>query len=89
MPHGPCRIGDVPTLTSAYVRVRHAWQFLAGFTVVFPYKDISCFRADKGMMLSWVFNYMYVGGVLFLFMNFFYMDNFGKKGKKSKGDKKL
>jgi len=64
-------------------------QFVAGFTVVWPYKDISCFRADKGMMLSWVFNYMYVGGVLFLFMNFFYMDNFGKKGKKSKGDKKL
>jgi hypothetical protein len=39
-------------------------QFLAGFTVVWPYKDIPCFRADQGKMVSWVFNYLYVGGVV-------------------------
>ena len=33
------------------------------------------------MMVSWVFNYAYVGGVLFLFMHFFYLDNFAKKAK--------
>ena len=39
-------------------------QFIAGFTAVWPYKDISCFRNDQGKMLSWVFNYAYVGGVV-------------------------
>ena len=62
-------------------------QFLAGFTVVWPYKDVACFRADQGKMVSWVFNYAYVGGVLLLFMHFFYLDNFAKK--KAKGNKKL
>jgi len=62
-------------------------QFLAGFTVVFPYKDIACFRADQGKMISWVFNYAYVGGVLLLFMHFFYQDNFQKKKKKAAGGK--
>ena len=59
-------------------------QFIAGFTVVFPYKDIPCFRASQPMMVSWVFNYAYVGGVLALFLHFFYRDNFAKKSKKSK-----
>ena len=59
-------------------------QFFSGFAVVWPYKDISCFRQDQGKMLSWLFNYLYVGGVLLLFMNFFYHDNFGKKKGKSK-----
>jgi len=39
-------------------------QFLAGFTVVWPYKDIPCFRRSQSKMLSWVFNYAYVGGVV-------------------------
>ena len=35
------------------------------------------------MMFSWIFNYAYVGGVLLLFMHFFYNEYFvGKKGKK-------
>ena len=51
--------------------------------MVFPYKNIPCFRADQGMMFSWIFNYAYVGGVLLLFMHFFYNEYFvGKKGKK-------
>lgn len=57
-------------------------QFLAGFTVVYPYKNISCFRSSQQLMVSWIFNYLYVGGVLGLFLHFFYQDNFGKKGKK-------
>jgi len=61
-------------------------QFIAGFVVVYPYKDIPCFRQSQGMMFSWVFNYCYVGMVLALFMHFFYQDNFGKKPKaKAKG----
>jgi len=60
-------------------------QFLCGFAFAWPYQHIACFRADQGKMLSWVFNYAYVGGVLLLFMNFFYSDNFRKKSaKKSK-----
>ena len=63
-------------------------QFLAGFTVVWPYKDVPCFRNDSGKMLSWVFNYAYVGGVLLLFMHFFYLDNFAKKKAKAAGASK-
>ena len=66
-----------PAHTSMHARfvplARHsrcppAWwqitQFLAGFAVVWPYKNIPCFRASQGMMFSWVFNYLYVGGVV-------------------------
>ena len=56
-------------------------QFVAGFTVVWPYKDIACFRNDTGKMVSWVFNYAYVGGVLLLFCHFFYQEYFAKKKK--------
>ena len=68
------------------ITLMHITQFVAGFTVVWPYKVIACFRNDTGKMVSWVFNYAYVGGVLILFMHFFYLDNFAKK--KSKGAKK-
>ena len=56
-------------------------QFIAGFTAVWPYKDVPCFRASQGKMLSWLFNYAYVGGVLLLFLRFFYTDNFRKRSK--------
>jgi len=59
-------------------------QFVIGFAVVYPYWNIPCFRASKGMMFSWVFNYAYVGTVLALFLHFFYNDNFVKKAKKEK-----
>lgn len=74
----------VPYPAKPLITAMQITQFLAGFTVVYPYKDIACFRADQGMMISWVFNYVYVGGVLALFMRFFYQDNFKKKEKKSK-----
>lgn len=35
----------------------------------------------QGLMFAWVFNYAYVGGVLLLFLHFFYMDNFVKPRK--------
>jgi len=76
----------VPYPAKPLITLMQITQFLAGFTVVYPYKDIPCFRADQGMMLSWVFNYAYVGGVLVLFMHFFYTDNF-RKSKKSKAGK--
>ena len=63
-------------------------QFFCGFGFVWRYKDIPCFRSDQGKMLSWVFNYAYVGGVLLLFMRFFYQDNFAKKAKKADAKKK-
>merc|ERR1711865_387550 len=61
-------------------------QFVGGFIVAWPYKDVPCFRASQSMMFSWVFNYFYVGSVLSLFMHFFYNDNFNKK-KKAAGAK--
>ena len=64
------------------------FQFFSGFAVVWPYKDIRCFRNDQGKMLSWLFNYLYVGGVLLLFMHFFYHDNFGKKKSSAAAAKK-
>jgi len=60
-------------------------QFVSGFTVVWPYKDVACFRNDQGKMVSWVFNYAYVGGVLGLFMHFFYNEYVAKKAKKASG----
>lgn len=59
-------------------------QFIVGFIVVFPYYNISCYRASKPMMFSWIFNYAYVGTVLALFLHFFYNDNFVSKKKKEK-----
>jgi len=75
----------VPYPAKPLITLMQICQFLAGFTVVYPYKNIPCFRANQGMMISWIFNYAYVGGVLALFMHFFYMDNFGGKKKDSGG----
>ena len=58
-------------------------QFFSGFGFVWRYKDVPCFAADQGMMLSWVFNYLYVGGVLALFMRFF-VSSYLKPAKKPK-----
>ncbi|KAL3910031.1 MAG: hypothetical protein SGPRY_009210 [Prymnesium sp.] len=56
-------------------------QFIIGFVAVYPYAAIPCHAASKGLMFAWVFNYAYVGGVLLLFLHFFYMDNFVKPRK--------
>jgi len=75
----------IPYPAKPLITMMQIVQFLAGFTVVWPYKDVPCFAKDQGMMISWVFNYAYVGTVLALFAHFFYQDNFGKKkAKKSK-----
>jgi hypothetical protein len=54
-------------------------QFLTGFYAVWGYIHVPCFVADQGMMFSWLYNYAYVGGVLVLFLHFFYSDNFGAR----------
>jgi len=59
-------------------------QFVCGFAFVWPYKNVPCFAADQGKMISWVFNYAYVGGVLALFLHFFVNEYLGKKKAKSK-----
>merc|ERR1711892_575436 len=64
------------------------FQFCCGFTIVWQYINIPCFRRDQGMLFSWVFNYFYVGLVLLLFMHFFYLDNFRKGQKMSASTKK-
>jgi len=79
----------VPYPAKPLITAMQICQFISGFVVVFPYKDIPCFRASQGMMFSWVFNYVYVGGVLVLFLHFFYNDNFSKKKGPSKSPKKM
>ena len=49
---------------------RFSPRFCCGFTIVWQYINIPCFRRDQGMLFSWVFNYFYVGLVLLLFMHF-------------------
>jgi len=63
-------------------------QFLSGFYVVLPYINVPCFRRSQGMVFSWVFNYVYVGTVLALFLHFFYSDNFGAKKAARKATRK-
>nr|ADN94476.1 delta-9 elongase [Rebecca salina] len=53
-------------------------QFLLGFALVYPYIDLGYFRASPELVWSYLFNYAYVLMVLFLFMRFFYHDNFSK-----------
>lgn len=54
-------------------------QFVLGFSLVWGYIRMPCFRETKEMVASWLLNYLYVGTVLALFINFFIMDNFMKK----------
>jgi len=53
-------------------------QFLLGFGLVYPYINLQTFRSSPELVFSYIFNYAYVLMVLFLFMRFFYQDNFGK-----------
>nr|ADN94475.1 delta-9 elongase [Pavlova pinguis] len=65
-------------------------QFNVGFVMVYHYITLEYFRNSPELVFSYLFNYAYVCTVLLLFMQFFYMDNFGKKkaaaaaGKKKK-----
>jgi len=68
--------------------IMQLFQFCCGFTIVWEYIYIPCFRADQGMVFSWAFNYFYVGTVLLLFMHFFYMDNFQTRPRASTGTAK-
>lgn len=64
-------------------------QFITGFYAVWGYIHVPCFVRDQGMVISWLFNYIYVGGVLLLFLQFFWTDNFGaKKLARSRGKPK-
>jgi hypothetical protein len=57
-------------------------QFLSGFYVLFFYKNVPCFLNDARRMVGcYYFTYWYVGMVLMLFINFFYV-NYVKKGAK-------
>lgn len=46
-------------------------QFFIGFSLLWSYKDVPCFRSDPGEMLAWWYTYIYVGSVLALFFWFF------------------
>jgi len=56
-------------------------QFNLGFYLVWCYKDIPCFRKDPFRMAGWLFNYWYVGMVLFLFLHFFLRSYIAPKSK--------
>lgn len=73
----------IPYPAKPLITAMQICQFFSGFGFVWRYKDVPCFAADQGMMLSWVFNYLYVGGVLALFMRFF-VSSYLKPAKKPK-----
>ena len=45
-------------------------QFNVGFYLVWFYKDVACYSASAERLFGWLFNYLYVGAVLVLFINF-------------------
>ena len=74
----------IPYPAKPLITAMQITQFLGGFSLVWRYKNLPCFAADQGMMLSWVFNYLYVGGVLALFLRFFVSEYLKPKKPKSK-----
>lgn len=64
------------------ITVLQICQFVFGFILVYPYYNVPCYKESQAMMFSWVYNYAYVGGVLALFLHFFYQDNFTRKTRK-------
>jgi len=53
------------------ITIMQITQFNLGFYLVWQYKNVECFYNSSEHMFGWLFNYFYVGTVLFLFMNFF------------------
>eukprot|EP01059_Diplonema_ambulator_P028392 TRINITY_DN47176_c0_g1_i1.p1 TRINITY_DN47176_c0_g1~~TRINITY_DN47176_c0_g1_i1.p1 ORF type:complete len:263 (+),score=123.70 TRINITY_DN47176_c0_g1_i1:121-909(+) len=60
-------------------------QFNVGFYLVWWYKDVECYANSPLRMFGWIFNYIYVGVVLLLFINFsIWTYAFPKKAAKPK-----
>ena len=65
-------------------------QFLTGFTIIWSYKNVPCFGGDPAQMVSWWYNYIYVGAVFFLLAWFFAVNYLKKKSRsRSKAQKEL
>lgn len=69
--YGARAMGKPFPLPKQLITTMQITQFNLGFYLVWRYKDVPCFRADPMRMFAWLFNYFYVGCVLFLFLNFF------------------
>jgi len=62
----------VPKVIKGSITSLQILQFVTGFTLVWPYKNIPCFGSNRFLMFGFYFNYFYVGTVLLLFLNFYY-----------------
>jgi hypothetical protein len=63
-------------------------QFVTGFTIMFFYKYVPCYRASYTRMFAWWFTWFYVGVVLLLFVNFFFVNYVKNALRKRKADSK-
>eukprot|EP01064_Diplonema_japonicum_P023182 TRINITY_DN3363_c0_g2_i1.p1 TRINITY_DN3363_c0_g2~~TRINITY_DN3363_c0_g2_i1.p1 ORF type:complete len:279 (+),score=67.65 TRINITY_DN3363_c0_g2_i1:54-839(+) len=67
------------------ITIMQITQFNVGFYLVWWYKDVECYANSPIRMFGWVFNYIYVGVVLLLFLNFsIWTYVFPKKSKTKK-----
>ena len=47
----------IPYPAKPLITLMQIIQFVGGFTLVWPYINVPCYRQNQGMMISWVFNY--------------------------------
>ena len=66
-----------PVITSGQIL-----QFITGFTIIWQYKNVPCYGGDPHQMVSWWYNYIYVGVVFTLFA-WFFVKNYITGKKKS------
>lgn len=71
--------GRVLRMLKPLMTIMQIVQFILGFTLVYPYIHTRCVRESPEQIVTYVYNYAYVGSVLLLFLAFFVNDNFGKK----------
>eukprot|EP01064_Diplonema_japonicum_P028232 TRINITY_DN427_c0_g5_i1.p1 TRINITY_DN427_c0_g5~~TRINITY_DN427_c0_g5_i1.p1 ORF type:complete len:268 (+),score=59.63 TRINITY_DN427_c0_g5_i1:52-855(+) len=60
----------IPFPAKPLITVMQIVQFHLGFYLIWWYKDIKCYTDSPRLMFGWIFNHVYVGGVLLLFINF-------------------
>jgi hypothetical protein len=72
----------VPKIIKGSITSLQILQFVTGFTLVWPYKNIACYGENHYLMFGFYFNYFYVGTVLALFMNFYYHNYLSQSKRK-------
>mmetsp|Transcript_8206 Transcript_8206/g.9413 ORF Transcript_8206/g.9413 Transcript_8206/m.9413 type:complete len:278 (+) Transcript_8206:198-1031(+) len=76
-----CSLMKIRLKGKSLVTMLQIIQFFTGFYVVFEYNNIKCVADDPNQMLAWIYNYVYVGLILLLFLNFYNKSYLSKSTK--------